>query len=215
MKRFLIPLVLCCTAIWSCDVKSTYSASNVYDIVTAEGKYLVNDYGVMFNVVSNESTVKNWQEEGARYFMNFDILNQDMDITIKSLDRFTIFTPQDLPEDGLTTGDPIIMQFARLSTFAVDLNVAYYRSKTSTFTPVLSCYSEGSKLYLHLDGNGENPVNMDKEQLITESRFISIPLTEAQKADLENITLSADVLAQDDNGEYVIYPYTGNVAVYY
>ena len=212
MKHTRIFLLLgCLLAFASCNVNSSYSATNVYDILTVKDKTLVNDFGYSFNVTGNESSLKDWQVEGRRYFVLFDILNSNNDINIKGLETITIQNATPYSEEEELPGDPVNIEFARTTYSYIDLQLTFYHAKKSDFQPEIQFRNDGTKFYIALDANGENPVNMGSDDLETVSRLFSIPITQEQAEKVYDITLTANVLTQDSDGKMSIVSVTKGI----
>ena len=83
MKKFIPILIASLFACWSCDLKDTYTQTNVRDMVNVEKGILFNDYGYVLNPVEDAVGADKWKIEGARFYAVYDILNRDLDIRLK------------------------------------------------------------------------------------------------------------------------------------
>ena len=92
MKKILFPLLCCLVAFWSCNMKGSYSANNVQDIVTVGDHELVSDTGVKYYVLEVPKDAPAL-EVGKRYYIVFDILNIDYDISVSSVIPVQIVVP--------------------------------------------------------------------------------------------------------------------------
>ena len=208
MKKLLIPLVCSLIAAWSCNVESTYRATNVQDIVTVIQNQLVNDSGVLYTI---SSTPKDMPEliEGNRYYMLFDILNRQFEIDIKSVINIDIINPGEDTGEELTAHDPIIIQFNYIGKKYIDLAFTYYYDPTSNCAHdvfVHSIYENKQlKLRLYHDGNNENPVMMSEDLLKQKTRIISIPLGDRE---VNSVSITTDLLGTDKEGKPAIVTQT-------
>ena len=208
MKKILFPLLCCMVAAWSCNLDGSYSAKNVQDIVTvATDHQLVSDTGVKYYVteVAKDAPAL---EEGKRYYIIFDILNINYDISIYTVMPVQIVTAEEEDEnEDITAHDPIQVVFNWIGRSYVDLGFSYYCDETSNCAhDVFARYTltnGGShlKISLYHDGNDENPASMDPKLLKKEDRIISIPISQW---DLSSVTLSLDILSTDRDGNYVV-----------
>ena len=82
MKKFIPILIASLFACWSCDLKDTYTQTNVRDMVNVEKGILFNDYGYVLNPVEDAVGADKWKIEGARFYAVYDILNRDLDIRL-------------------------------------------------------------------------------------------------------------------------------------
>ncbi len=179
MKKLIPLLVASLFACWSCNMKDTYTQTNVQDMVTVVGDQLVNDSGYTLNVVEDAVGAKKWKVEGARYYALFDILNRSLDI------RFSLqgFSGGYLNLGFNITKDPASNN-AHIFRF-------HYKSEQEHLT-----------IYIEHEGNGEDPVHMPDVELSTEGRVYCIPIK-----DIPNftwVTLVMNVVTTDSTGEEVI-----------
>lgn len=208
MKKMLFTLLCCLTAAWSCNIDGSYSAKNVQDIVTvAADQQLVSDTGVTY-YVSEVAKDAPALEEGKRYYIIFDILNINYDISISTVIPVQIVVAEEVDDtEEITAHDPIQVVFNWIGRRYIDLGFSYYCDETSNCAhDVFARYTltnGGSllKLFIYHDGNDENPASMDPKLLKTESRIISIPISQW---DLSSVTLSLDILSTDRDGNYVV-----------
>lgn len=204
MKKLLIPLIFSLVAAWSCNVGTTYSATNVQDIVTIVEHQLVSDSGVLYTVTAAPKDMQELQE-GHRYYLLFDILNQNFEIEIKSVIDVDIITPE--PETGapVSAHDPVVIQFNYIGNKYIDLAFSYYYNPAGNYahrTFVQSDYENKKlKLTLYHDGNDENPTKMDEEILKQKTCIVSIPLGDKE---LESVSLTLNLLGKDEKGDPAI-----------
>ena len=204
MKKLLIPLIFSLVAAWSCNVGTTYSATNVQDIVTIVEHQLVSDGGVLYTVTAAPKDMQELQE-GHRYYLLFDILNQYFDIEIKSVVPIDIITPAEDTGEEVQAHDPVIVQFNYIGKKYIDLAFTYYYDPTSNCAHdvFVNALRDKKKLQLTLyhDGNDENPTKMSEESLKQNTRIISIDKGDQE---LESVSLTLNLLGKDEKGNYAI-----------
>lgn len=211
MKKLLIPLVCSLIAAWSCNLEGSYSAQNVWDIVTIQQHKLVNDSGVVYNVSSAPKDMPEL-EEGKRYYLVFDILNKSYEIAVQTCLPVAILVPTPADEaEEITAHDPILVQFNYIGSKYIDLGFNYYYDDRSNFAhEVFGRYTisvdpqDGNhilNLSLYHDGNSENPAVMDEASLKLGTRIVSIPV---DAWDFKAVTLTVDILSTNDDGKYVV-----------
>lgn len=212
MKKLLIPLLCCLTFAWSCKLEGNYSAQNVWDIVTITDHQLVNDNGVRYTISRTVSKVPDL-EEGGRYYMEFDILNSDYEITLRSVTPVDIVVATSTGETGgISAHDPVIVKFNWIGPKYMDLAFNYYYDEKSNCAHnVFACYSldidpSDNKpvlnLFLFHDGNDENPSAMSESDLKLATRIISIPLDQGK---FDAVTLTLNILSEDNKVESKTY----------
>lgn len=210
MKKLLIPLLCSLVAAWSCDFKSTYYVENAPDIVNVIDSRLINDQGVVYTITDKATTNLPNLEDGKRYYIVFDILNQQFDILLRNVTPVSIITPAILPDETEGLGsDPIKIQFAQGNRSYIDLGIAYPVAAGSNYARQLKFYytleNADSQLNIHIfyDGNNENPTKMEEKDLKSEFSVFSIPISQWTK--IQEVNISCDVLATDySTGKYTI-----------
>ena len=214
MKKLLIPILCCLLAVTSCQMINSYQAQNMRDIVTMDQGRLVNDNGVVFNIVEVGEDVPEL-EEGYRYYVLFDILNQNLDIFVKDAVRTKIINAQPVPDnlDEIEADDPIEVSFYNLGAHYWDIGLYYYDQDRSDFYHTFPVYygleDGGQKLHLYVfhEGDDENPAKMSMDELVTRFIVISVPIAEFKDIDL--YALTCDVLTQNTpTGEYEVVSHT-------
>lgn len=183
MRKYILTLIACALTAVSCELKNEYYVSNVNDLVTARDKTsMMSDYGVLYTITSDISDHK-WVV-GERYMINFDIENADYEITLKGYTPCIISTPAKMGEDPSPGEDPIQVNGSTISGGYVNLHMDYYRKKGSDYAhKIFMEYKDDPasgilELILIHDGNGENPVQMDKEELDKITAVYSFPLAD-------------------------------------
>lgn len=205
MKKLLIPLVCGLFAICSCNLEGSYSATNVQDIVTIVEHQPMNDLGVQYTITKKAQDTPELTE-GNRYFMLFDILNRQYEISVKSASPVEILPAQAVdPAEEIKGHDPIQIYFNWIGSRYMDLAIGYYFDEKSNYARTFQArYSldEASTLnvFLYLDGNNENPASMDENNLKQNTHFVSIPISDW---DFKAVTLTVDILTSTSEG-YVI-----------
>lgn len=207
MKKLLIPLLCCLVAAWACNMEGSYSAQNVQDIVTVAKGQLVNDNGVRYTI-SDVYKDAPALEEGKRYYIVFDILNINYDISVRSVTPIQVIVPVPASDqEEITAHDPIDVVFNWVGTSYLDLGYTYYYNEQSNCAhDLLVRYNLTNgdsvlNLFLYHDGNDENPAAMAEKDLKTGTRIISIPVSQWN---LSGVNLTMDVLINDGTGKYTV-----------
>lgn len=208
MKRFSVLLFCCLLATWSCKMESTFYMENVDALVTVVSGQLVSDEGVTFNVVENKSGRQDFLVPDARYYMNYDILNSHLDIRIRQL--LDVFISPASPVTEEKPGhDPVVLLQGGVSGGYLNLALGVYKAKGSNHAhPIVFQYTlEGNKLELRIfhDGADENPSMLPTDDLESEVRYYSVPLTGYS---FNSLTLTFDKLSTNAEGTSVVEPYT-------
>ena len=182
MKK-LIPLMLLCSllACWSCNIEDTYTQTNVQEMLTVVEGSLKTDGGYTLTVTEDLVGPSVWRQEGARFLGLFDILNRNLDVTLKQVEPAIIQPCPDYVASEDEPQDPCELYYATVSGGYVNLGIANYRSKTSNFAHTYSFFHENTDvdltLYIFHNGNSEDITHMSKDQLDVESRIFSLPIS--------------------------------------
>lgn len=207
-------LVLVCLSGVSCLKESTLYMENIWEFATVyEGK-LVTDAALTLNVVTNDSTLPDWNQEGQRYLVNYDILNAQLDARIRDLKKSEICEARPGASQETLGPDPALPTGQAFSGGFLNLVLKVYKAKEGTDAPLLSCRYEDQPdqgtmfLVLGCDTRGENPVNKAADQLETESVCCSIPLTTLLKGITRNINLVYPKVVTADDGTSAVVPDT-------
>lgn len=210
MKKLLLLFALFPLLLVSCIKEDTYYVENYPDVVTVyEGKF-INNSGASFTVKENETQVSSFTE-GQRYYIVCDILDRELNIRLKEIDRMmpleTTAVPAEITE---MPEDPIVFRANLLTPYTLDLVFEIYKAKGSTHPHQIQCqYEKGAddilKLYLYHDGNNEHPGSMSADLLETETRFYTIDL---RQFSCKGLSLTYNILVKNAKGEYVIEKHT-------
>ena len=180
MKKFIIPLALSLMACTACMKESTFSITNLVDIVTTTNGYLMNDYGTSYKVTENQSGSNEWQQEGSRLYILCDVLNRELDITLKNFIRMHIENATPLADMDYEGKDPLGVVDHSFSGGYLNLVLEYYYNPSSTYARNIRFYWDAKGVELHLyvfyDGNNENPAYVSEDILKTRQTAFSIPL---------------------------------------
>ncbi len=166
-----LALATCMTAaLTACELKESYHVQNAQDLVSASSATeFLSDYGVLYTVTSDLSDRK-WSV-GNRYLIVFDIENSSYEITLKSYAEAVVSIPQEADWEERTPGDPVMVDGHTASGGYLNLQISFYRLKGGNYPHSFSMqYKDNVQngaltLYLHHDGNGENPLNIDEDSL--------------------------------------------------
>ena len=169
MKKFL-PLILCSLlAVGACTIQDTYTQTNVLDLVTVKGDYLVNDYGYVLTVTQDAVGRSTWQIEGARYYALFDILNRQLDINLKEMTRSHESTLWEYDESEEYPTDPVDPFMVQFSGDYLNLGFEISKVKRSDNAHPIRFYYEmdGSNMSIHVvhDGDGEDIRKWSKDDI--------------------------------------------------
>lgn len=211
MKKLLIPILCCLLAAASCTIGGSYSATNMQDFVTLDQGKLVNDNGVVYTLTEIAGKDLPTLEEGRRYYVVFDILNEHLEVRLKHAVTAREITPVPAPDNVEETEikDPLTFRINAVGPKYWDLGIVYYRDPKNNFTHDINAYyrleDAGSSLHMYVfhDGNNENPTHMEVKDLIEDAMVVSIPVSAFQG--ITNYLLTFDVLSQNTStGEYKI-----------
>ena len=180
MKKFIPLLIASLFACWSCNLEDTYTETNVKDMVNVVDGLLYNDYGYNMAVVEDAVGEAKWKIEGARYLALFDILNRNLDIRLKEVLRSEVIEAELLEDPETLKKDPVELSIEGFSGGYLNLGFTITRDKTSNFAHTIKFYytieATDLKIYVEHDGNGEDPVHMAEDNLVSEDRMFSIPV---------------------------------------
>ena len=216
MKHAWISLLALALTLTSCKLDDSFTASNLYAFVTVKGGTFVDDAGGSCTI-TQDLTDKGWNEEGARHFIIYDILNRNWDIMLREYYRARIQTPVDgWPEDGWETQpgtDPVIFVTHSFGGGYLNLVLQYYYKPGTECPHDMVLFSQEReaddelRLVLKHTGNGENPVEMDTANLKTDVRVYCFPIS----TNCHSVQLTLPVLAKDDDGKQVVKLMTGSL----
>lgn len=180
MKKFILPLALSLLAFTACMKESTFTITNYVDIVTNVEGHLINDLGSTFTVVSNDSGSSEWKQEGARLYILCDVLNRNLDITLKEVVKIDIVNPTSMDQMEYEGKDPVAIADHSFSGGYLNLVLDYYYNPSSNYARNIRFYWDAQGIELHLyvfyDGNNENPAYVSEDVLKTKQSAYSIPL---------------------------------------
>ena len=94
MKRLILATLAGLFLMTSCNLgEDVYTVTNLSEFVTVKGETMVDDYGNLFNV-TEDKTDKGWKTDDKRLLAQFDIVNRNLDITLKSYKIVISPTPE-------------------------------------------------------------------------------------------------------------------------
>jgi len=223
MKRLIFAALAGLFLMTSCNLgEDVYTITNLSEFVTVKGETLIDDYGNMLQV-TEDKTDKGWKTDDKRLLAQFDIVNRNLDITLKAYNNVIIQTPElYTPAEDEAPMDPVAIQDASITAKGYLNIILGYYAKPETDCPhniTLGYNQDGATLnfYLMHDGNGENPAKMNADLLKEYYRIYSFPISGIfESDDLRDIFLQCDVLASDNDGNYSVVKkiarlYSGNV----
>ena len=223
MKKYLTALLFLVFAVSGCEFKDVFYITNTADMVTVTEGQIVNDYGYVY-AITQDNTDKAWNEEdGARLYIVFDVLNRQYDIALKQYLKATVSQPVNgvpLPEEGGALGaDPVEVINNRISGGYLNLVMQYYRMPSSDHVHRMSIRyidnAETNTLELRLlhDGNGENPAQRSSSDLVQDACVYCFPLEGmAPKGSTRSLTLTIDYLNTTADGKSEIKQATYSLA---
>ena len=210
MKRILLPL-LCCLMAVSCLKEDTFSIQGYQDFATAYQGKLVTDNGLSLTIVKNESGNENWKNEGERFLILCDILNRNLETTLKNVLHVDIEEALPYTEEENEPDDPVEVMRQSISGGYINLALEYFANPSSNAAHVLSCYYEANAaqdeftFYVLHEGNDENPACMDEKKLERQSEVLSIPLWNLlKKGTPTKLNLCLYQLKKADDNTYTI-----------
>lgn len=213
MKK-LIPILLAFLPLAvSCKLDDTYTQTNVQEMVSVKEGNLLNDNGIILNVVEDALGTDKWKIEGNRYLALFDILNRALDIRLKSVIKATVMTPEVYDPDADYPTDPLVPELTGYSGGYLNLGFSYYKDKTSNAAHRIRICEERigtSQRYLHIvhDGAGEDPTQMDEKDLETLISIFSLPMDLKSG---ERVSLVMNVIVTDSTGKKTVQEKTINL----
>ena len=163
MKKLIPLLVASLFACWSCNMKDTYTQTNVQDMITVVGDQLVNDSGYTLNVVEDAVGAKKWKVEGARYYALFDILNRILDIRLKDVLRANIVEATDEYNPDDYAKDPVEFSLQGFSGGYLNLGFNITKDPASNNAHIFRFHYKSEQehltIYIEHEGNGSEAGN--------------------------------------------------------
>lgn len=194
----------------SCNMEDVYTINNADDIVTVKGDYLVSDYGTTYLVTEDKTGSTDWRKDDTRLYVLFDVLNRSLEISLKEAHPFTIQEAEPLSVLEETPKDPVVVALQNVSGGYVNLALQIYKEKGTecphdiSFQYRMNPNGYTLELFVLHEGNNENPTVVPEDDLKTEIRFYSIPVTALVTAQTTQVTLTLDALAKNSEGKYLI-----------
>lgn len=209
----------------SCLKEDMFSIQGYQDFATAYQGKLVTDNGLSLTIVKNESGNENWKNEGERFLILCDILNRNLETTLKGVQDVDIVHPVPYTESEDEPDDPVDVFNHSISGGYINMVLEYYTNPTSNTAHVLSFYYETNaakdEFTFHVlhEGNDENPAFMDEKKLEKVSEVVSVPIWDLLKRSTPTkLNLCLYQLKKAQDGTYSIeqntYPlHTGSVVL--
>ena len=213
MKKFIPLLIASLFACWSCNLEDTYTETNVKDMVTVKDGQMINDYGNLYNVVDDAVGASKWKAEGARYLIIFDILNRNLDISLKSVLPSLICDELPLLDETTELSkDPVELLIQGFSGGYYNVGFTITSAKNSEYEHYIDFYYtvDGNELTLYVEhfGNGEDITHMSSDDLVAEDRMFSIQLEDLPKFSTLNLVMYC---ITTEGGEKVVQKVTANI----
>ena len=182
MKKLLIPLFGALLCVSACNLEDVYEVNNQRAIVVYKDGFLIDDSGFAYTITGSEMKNDDWRVNGKRYYAVFDIKNRMLEITVKSLNEM-IIRQAEVVEDKeyVYASEPVVAVLGSASGQFANFILGTYKAKKSDYEHRMTFTSQRSEktldLYVCYDGNGENPLEMDMDDLELVNWFFSVPIT--------------------------------------
>lgn len=213
MKKFLTYLAAAAAGLLtavSCNLKDVFTITNLDDIVTVEGEYLVSDTGTMYRVTEDLTESKDWRKDGNRIYALMNVLNRQLEVTLKEARLIEICPAEPLTVTDEDPMDPVVVTLQNISGNYLNLALQIFKEKGTEcphniwFQYRKAPNGDDVELYVFHAGNNENPSVIPEDDLKTEARFYSIPLEEITTSRTTMITLVLDTLVKDSEGKFSV-----------
>jgi len=180
MMKKIAAVLFTVLAVCSCEMKDVFTLSNQRAFVSVKDGHLTDDYGFPLNIVESNVKEEDWNTEGSRWFITYDVLNRQFDLRLNTVEACTVV----LPESGTveTTGDPVIPGENAISGGYFNIRLEHYAKKGSTYPRQMHLYCEVDdtrgtiSFRLYNDGGGENPAAVSEKDLEKVCVSYSFPL---------------------------------------
>lgn len=196
------------TCLTGCNNKDAFQILGMEDLVTVQGSTLVNDAKTVFTI-QEDKTDGNW-EDGARYLVLLDVLDKELNVRVLARAKCIILTASpDQAQYSFT--DPVVIPNQSVSGGYLNLQLNWYYTADNKdnhkFYAVWKTL-EGGEIAITLfhEGLGENPVEMDVENLNKASAIYCIPLEGIvpEGGKRQKLSLIYHALAYDKDGNLEI-----------
>jgi hypothetical protein len=206
MKKHILFLICGLLMFTACKLEDSYTQTNVQDLVTVKGDYLVNDYGYSLTVVQDAVGAVNWKVEGARYLALYDVLNRNLDINLKEMVRSRQASLTEYDESVEYPTDPVEPYMAAFSGGYLNLGFFITKAKNSDNAhPIRFFYDvvdNQMTMYVVHYGNNEDLRTMSKDDLEYEDRVYHIEREEF--TGISTLTMKLYYLEADATGAPVL-----------
>jgi len=209
----------------SCLKEDTFSIQGYQDFATAYQGKLVTDNGLSLTIVKNESGNEKWKNEGERFLILCDILNRNLETTLKGVQDVDIVHPVPYTESEDEPDDPVDVFNHSISGGYINLAMNVFGDPSGDKDHLITFYYTANKMqdeftfYVLHQGNHESPAYMDEKKLETKNFFFSIPLWDLLKKNTPTkLNLCLYQLKKDAAGKYTVekntYPlHTGSIVL--
>lgn len=209
----------------SCLKEDTFSIQGYQDFATAYQGKLVTDNGLSLTIVKNESGNENWKNEGERFLILCDILNHNLETTLKGVQDVDIVHPVPYTESEDEPDDPVDVFNHSISGGYINLAMNVFGDPSGDKDHLITFYYTANEMqdeftfYVLHQGNHESPAYMDEKKLETKNFFFSIPLWDLLKKNTPTkLNLCLYQLEKAEDGTYSVqkktYPlHTGSIVL--
>ncbi|MBO7396692.1 MAG: hypothetical protein J6Y31_03140 [Bacteroidales bacterium] len=210
MKHYLAAaLAAVLTCLTGCSTEDAFQILGMEDLITVRGNTFVNDANTVFTI-QEDKTDGNW-EDGARYLVLLDVLDKDLHVRVLARAKCNILAAApDQAQYSFT--DPVVIPNQSVSGGYLNLQLNWYYTQANKdahkfYAVWKTLETKEIVITLYHEGLGENPVEMDQENLKKASAIYCIPLEGIVSPDgpRQKLSLVYHALAQDkETGELKI-----------
>lgn len=205
-----LALLISVALLSSCLREGSFYAENIQEFATVVEEQLVTDSGNVLNITENQSDVTDWNQNGKRYLVTYDILNIKRDIRLRELQDVAICEPVEQTTEQPAVQDPFELGASNLGGGYLNLLLGVFKAKDSTTPHTFTCQyrdePDQGQMYLTLfcDGNNEHPASLPADKWETERTYCSIWLYPLLKDNARIILLIHNRVQKDDDGNWTV-----------
>lgn len=211
MKKFL--LLLSALALFtSCRMDDVFTISGLQCFVSVIDGKLTGDDGGVGNFTESQVPTSDWKIEGARWFINYDVLNRNYDLRLNSVERCQVVAPQALEAGAeVTPGGPVVRGENSLNAKFFSFRLFVFHKKGSAHVTTAQMFytlnpeSNHVDVRLVADDNGENPLHENTADLEQRWEAFSFPMEGLLDASKKyTVSVTYDGLEKGTSGDYVL-----------